>query len=425
MKKYFKMNLIELKQELDLLLLDYDNFCKKNLNLDMSRGKPSSQQLDLSRDMIDILTQQNSSLVSDCGIDTRNYGGLDGLKKAREFFADIFDVDYENVLVAGNSSLNLMYDCLSRSMIFGVNGLTPWHKLNGIKFLCPSPGYDRHFAVTEHFNIEMITIPMRKDGPDMDMVKKFVESDENVKGIWCVPKYSNPTGITYSDDVVKAFANLNPKANDFRVYWDNAYSLHDINDNPEVLLNIIKECEKTKKEDMVLQFASTSKMTFSGAGISTIITSQKNLQYIKKSISIQTIGYDKINQLRHIKFFESNNLYEHMKKHAKIVKPKFDIVISSIKDNLEPLGIAEYTNPNGGYFISFNTLDGCATRVGELCKNAGLILTPVGATFPYGKDVKDSNIRIAPTFPPTSELKMAMDLFCCCVKIASIEKLLK
>lgn len=403
---------------------EYDAFKSLGLKLNMARGKPSSEQLDLTMPMLDILSSKDI-LNDESGVDVRNYGGLDGIPEAKKLMGDILGVSTDEVIVYGNASLTAMYDTISRSYNFGVMGSTPWSKLDKVKFLCPVPGYDRHFAITQLFGIEMINIPLNQDGPDMDMVESLVSSDDNIKGIWCVPQYANPTGISYSDETVKRFANLSPKAKDFRIFWDNAYCIHHLVENPKKILNIMDECKKTGKQDMVYIFGSTSKVTFAGAGISAICASVDNIKDIKKQLTIATIGYDKINQLRHCKFFgDIQGVQEHMKKHASILKPKFDCVISYLEKEIAPLEIGEWVNPQGGYFISFNSLDGCAKRIVSLCKEAGVILTGAGATYPYGKDPKDSNIRIAPSYPPIEELQKAMELFCICVKLATAEKLL-
>ncbi len=424
MKEYQKMSESQLQAEYNSLISNYNTFKAKGLSLDMSRGKPGKDQLDLSMGMLDTLS--SSDIINSAyGMDARNYGLLDGLVETKKLFADMLEVEPKNIIVGGNSSLNMMYDAVARSMSFGVCGSTPWHKLPKVKFLCPVPGYDRHFAICELFNIEMINIPMTEEGPDMSMVADLVKNDDSIKGIWCVPMYSNPMGITYSDDVVKAFANLKPKAKDFRIYWDNAYCVHHLTNTPDTLLNIYDECEKVGSEDMVFEFASTSKISFSGAGVAALAASEKNLNFIKKLLTIQTIGFDKINQLRHTRFFKNvDTINEHMEKHKAIIAPKFDAVISALDANIAPYDIGSYVKPNGGYFISFNTMSGCAKRVCELCKDAGVVLTGAGATFPYGADPDDSNIRIAPTFPPVDELNTAIELFCYCVKIATLEKLI-
>lgn len=415
----------ELKREYDSVLAIYNNYKAQNLSLDMSRGKPAPNQLDLSNDMFDLFNS-TTDFTSENKMDARNYGLLDGLPETKRLFSEILEVEPKNILVGGNSSLNMMFDSISRSMTFGVNGNPPWSKLDRVKFLCPVPGYDRHFAICELFGIEMINVPMGAEGPDTEMIKRLAESDPDIKGIWCVPKYSNPTGVTYSDRVVSALASMKPAAPDFRIYWDNAYCLHDLYDEGDKLLNIFDECKKYGNEDMALEFASTSKISFSGAGVAVMAASENNLSYIKKILTVQTIGHDKINQLRHARYFKNlDNLKEHMKKHAALIAPKFEVVFKALDSEIVPLGIGNYFKPNGGYFVSFDALCGCASRIGELCKEAGLTLTTVGATYPYGRDEFDMNIRIAPTYPTVNELETAMKLFCSAVKLASIEKLMK
>lgn len=405
---------------------EYESYKAKGMKLDMSRGKPSTEQLDLAMPMFDVFTNAASMLTSD-GIDCRNYGCLTGIHDAKVLFGDLLGVKEEELIIGGNSSLAMMYDAVSRAMTHGVYGSKkPWGKYDKIKFLCPVPGYDRHFAICESFGIEMINIPMRSDGPDMDMVEKLVSEDETVKGIWCVPLYSNPDGIAYSDEVVKRFASLSPKASDFRIFWDNAYCVHHLTDTPDRILNILDECKKTGKEDMVLIFASTSKISFSGAGVAIMAGSVNNVNQITKLMGIQCISYDKINQLRHVKYFKNvDGIMEHMAKHRAIIAPKFKLVLDMLETEIGGLGVLEWNKPNGGYFISVNTLDGCAKRVVQLCKEAGVVLTSAGATFPYGKDPHDRNIRIAPTYPPLDELEAAMKIFCVSVKLASAEKLSK
>lgn len=422
MKEYQKMSASELQLELNNVRAEYDKFVQEGLSLDMSRGKPSSEQLDLANEMLSCLTLEELKR-SESGLDPRNYGGFDGLPECKALFADMLGVEKANIFVGGNSSLALMYDTVVRSVLFGVCGSKPWRSLEKVKFLCPVPGYDRHFALTEQLGIEMINIPMDDNGPDMKMVKKYVEGDSAVKGIWCVPLYSNPTGISYSDEVVKQFAALKPAAEDFRIYWDNAYCVHHISDKPDTILNIFDECKKQNSEDMVFEFASTSKISFSGAGVAVIAASAKNIDFIKANVTYQTIGYDKINQMRHVKFFKNvDGIKAHMEKHREILKPKFDMVISMLDRHIKPLNIASYTIPNGGYFVSFSTPKGCAKRVCELCKNGGVKLTGAGAPFPYGIDPDDTNIRIAPTYPTVSELQKAMELFCISVKLAALEQ---
>jgi DNA-binding transcriptional MocR family regulator len=422
--KLSEMNKDELLSFKNSVQEEYDAFKSLGLKLNMARGKPSNEQLNLSMPMLDTLSSTDLLNDSD-GVDVRNYGGLEGIPEARKLMGDILGVAPNETLVYGNASLKAMYDTIARSYCFGVLGSTPWCKLDKVKFLCPVPGYDRHFAITEQFGFEMINIPMSEDGPDMDMVEELVNNDESVKGIWCVPQYANPTGISYSDDTVRRLANLSPKAEDFRIFWDNAYCVHHLVDDPKLILNIMDECKKNGKEDMVYIFGSTSKVTFSGAGISAIGCSEKNLKELTSKLTIATIGYDKVNQLRHCKFFgDIEGVKAHMKKHANILKPKFDCVISWLNREVAPLEIGQWVEPKGGYFVSFNAMDGCAKRIVQLCKDAGVVLTGAGATYPYGKDPKDSNIRIAPSYPPIDELEKAMELFCICVKLASAEKLL-
>ena len=395
------------------------------MKVDMSRGKPSIDQLDLSMGMLDVLTS-DMDLTCEDGTDCRNYGVLDGISEAKELLADMMEVAPDHIIIYGNSSLNVMYDTVSRSMTHGVMGNTPWCKLDKVKFLCPVPGYDRHFAITEYFGIEMINIPMTPTGPDMDMVEELVASDDSIKGIWCVPKYSNPQGISYSDQTVRRFARLKPAAPDFRIYWDNAYTIHHLYDmDQDHLIEILAECKRAGNPDMVYKFASTSKISFPGSGIAAIAASQNNLVDIKKQLRIQTIGHDKVNQLRHVRFFgDIHGMVEHMRKHADILRPKFEAVLETLDRELEGLGIGTWTTPKGGYFISFDSLDGCAKAIVAKCKKAGLVMTGAGATYPYGKDPHDSNIRIAPSYPPLNYLKQAMELFALCVKLVSVEKLL-
>lgn len=426
MKSYTEMSKEELLALHEELEAKYQDAKALNLALDMSRGKPASAQLDLSMPMMSIL-DENSVLKAENGMDCRNYGILDGIPEAKQLMADMVGTNPENVIVYGNSSLNIMYDTIARSMIHGVCGSTPWCKLDKVKFLCPVPGYDRHFAITENFGIEMVNIPMTEDGPDMDLVEKYVNEDEAVKGIWCVPKYSNPQGISYSDETVRRFAALKPAAEDFRIFWDNAYCVHHIyEEKQDVVLNILEECAKAGNPDMVYQFVSTSKVTFPGSGIAALSASEANLADVKKYMTLQTIGHDKINQLRHVKFLkDATGISAHMQKQADVIRPKFEAVLKVLENELGGLGIAQWTNPNGGYFISFETMEGCAKEVVGKCKEAGVVMTGAGATFPYGKDPKDSNIRIAPTLPTPEELAKAADLFVLCVKLVSVKKLLE
>jgi aspartate/methionine/tyrosine aminotransferase len=425
MKLYNSLSKEELQTLLSKLQDEYNITKGKNLKLDMSRGKPGADQLDISMEMLDCVHSSEACKAND-GTDCRNYGLLDGIMEAKQIFSEILEVAPSEVIVGGNSSLNMMYDTVARAMSFGVLGSKkPWCKLDKVKFLCPSPGYDRHFAICELFGIEMIPIKMNTDGPDMDIVESLIATDDSIKGIWCVPKYSNPEGITYSDAVVDRFAKLKPKAEDFRIFWDNAYAVHHLTEKPDMLKNIMSCCLEQGTENMVFIYCSTSKITFPGVGIAAMGASEANVLEIKKEIGIQTIGPDKLNQLRHTKYFgDINGIISHMKKHAEILKPKFDIVLNTLEAELGDTGLAKWNSPNGGYFISLDTLDGCAKHTIELCKQAGVVMTPAGATFPYGKDPNDKNIRIAPTFPPIGELKVAINLLCLCIKIAGIEKLL-
>ncbi|HCL03242.1 MAG TPA: aminotransferase [Lachnoclostridium phytofermentans] len=426
MKTYQSMSKDELTSLKTDLEAKYKEFQGMGLKLDMSRGKPSAEQLDISMGMMDVLNSE-VSLQCEEGIDCRNYGILDGIKEARELLGAISEVPADNIIIYGNSSLNIMYDTVSRSMTHGVMGSTPWCKLDKVKFLCPVPGYDRHFAITEHFGIEMINVPMTNEGPDMDMVEQLVSTDDTIKGIWCVPKYSNPQGITYSEETVRRFARLKPAAKDFRIYWDNAYSVHHLyEDQQDFCLEILTECEKAGNPDIVYKFTSTSKISFPGSGVAAIATSKNNLADIRKQLTLQTIGHDKVNQLRHVRYFKNlDGVHAHMKKHADIMRPKFEAVIDILEKELGGLGIASWIKPKGGYFISFESMDGCAKDIVTKAKNAGVVMTGAGATYPYGKDPKNSNIRIAPSFPTLDELKQAAELFVLCVKLVSVEKLLE
>lgn len=427
MKKYVEMSHDELRQELEELRKQYKKFQDKDLSLDMSRGKPCTEQLDASMGMMDVLNSK-VDLTCEDGTDCRNYGVLSGIAEAKTLIGDMMENNPDNIIIYGNSSLNVMYDTLSRAMTHGIMGYTPWCKLPKVKFLCPSPGYDRHFGMTDYFGIEMIPVPMTPTGPDMNMVEELVASDETIKGIWCVPKYSNPQGYSYSDETVRRFARLNPAARDFRIFWDNAYGIHHLYDEPsrqDHIIEILRECRRAGHPDMVYKFASTSKITFPGSGIAALATSLNNLEDIKKQLSFQTIGHDKVNQLRHVRFFK--NLYgmtEHMKKHAEILRPKFEAVEQIFERELGELGIGSWTEPNGGYFISFEALPGCAKEIVSRAKKAGVTMTGAGATWPYGKDPQDSNIRVAPTYPPLEDLKVAAELFTLCVRIVSVEKIL-
>lgn len=415
------------RAELEAFQLDcqkaYKQFQAENLKLDMSRGKPSAAQLELSMGMMDCL--KPGDYQAENGLDCRNYGVLDGLPEAKQFFAPMLGVKPEELIVYGNSSLNIMYWVMSVAMTNGVLGGTPWGKLDKVKFLCPVPGYDRHFAVTQFFGMELINVPMHEDGPDMDLVEKLVAEDDSIKGIWCVPMYSNPGGVVYSDEVVKRFAALKPKAADFRIFWDNAYCVHHLVDNPPVQANLLEEAKKAGNEDICYLFASTSKITFPGSGVAVMAASEANIASLKKALGFATIGFDKMNQLRHLRFFDGKfeNLVAHMQKHKALIAPKFAIVVNTLEKGLRDLGIANWSNPQGGYFISFNQ-KGCAKRIVQLCKDAGVVLTGAGASFPYGVDPADENIRISPTFPTEAELQKAMDVFVCSAKLAAAEKLL-
>lgn len=420
---YLSASKTELKAELEKMQAEYKKYQEMNLNLDMSRGKPGSSQLDLSEGMLTVLSTKEDCKAAN-GLDCRNYGVLDGVPEMKEIFAKVLGVETSEIMVGGNSSLNMMFDTIATMMTANVNGGTPWAKQDNLKWLCPVPGYDRHFGITEYFGFEMITVPMTPQGPDMDVIEKLVSEDSSIKGIWCVPKYSNPQGVTYSDETVTRFAKLKPAADDFRIMWDNAYVIHDIAEKGDTLLNLMDECKKYGNEDLPIMFTSTSKITFPGAGIACMATSEKNMKFFKKKYTAQTIGYDKLNMLRHVKFFGSyEGLMEHMQLHRAVLEPRFNAVIEKLEANLGGYGVAEWLNPKGGYFVSVDVYEGCAKRTVQLCKEAGVVLTGAGATFPYGNDPKDSNIRLAPTLPPVEELELAMDLFCVCTKLAALEKL--
>lgn len=425
MTPYRSLSKEELNAILDALKAEYKEYKTMDLTLNMARGKPSVDQLDLSMGMMDILSSDDDLTCED-GTDCRNYGVLDGIAEAKKLLGDMMEVPDDNIIIYGNSSLNVMYDTVSRSMTHGVLGSTPWCKLDKVKFLCPVPGYDRHFAITKYFGIEMIPVPMSETGPDMDMVERLVSSDDSIKGIWCVPKYSNPQGYSYSDETVRRFAHLKPAAKDFRIYWDNAYTIHHLyDDDQDVLLEILEECRMAGNPDMVYKFASTSKISFPGSGIAAIAASHNNLDDIRTQLGVQTIGHDKVNQLRHVRFFKDiNGMNEHMRKHADILRPKFEKVLEILKNELGGLEIGRWTKPKGGYFISFDSLNGCAKAIVARCKKAGVIMTGAGATYPYGYDPNDSNIRIAPSYPTIADLEIATKLFALCVKIESAEKLL-
>lgn len=417
MPRYADMTREELLKEQAKLKEQFEGFKAMGLSLDMSRGKPSKEQLDLSMDMLKPIEYVEN------GFDLRNYGILDGIASCKQLFADLLEVDTKNIIIGPSASLTLMYDYICQCVTEGVLGSTPWLKLDEVKFLCPVPGYDRHFTILEHFGIKMINVPMTPAGPDMDVVEELVK-DDAVKGMFCVPKYSNPQGITFSDETVRRIAALKPAAKDFRIIWDNAYCVHDIKDETDTLLNIFDVLPEFGNEDMVIEVCSTAKMTFPGAGVSALAASDANIAQIKKRLNCQTISYDKMNQIRHVKFFgDVDGLKAHMKKHSAILKPKFDAVINYLETELGDKGIASWLDPKGGYFISLDVMEGCAKRVGELCKEAGVTLTTVGATYPYGNDPKNSNIRIAPSLPPVAELDLATQILCCSVKLACIEKL--
>lgn len=425
MKPYNELSTEELLALQSELEKKFEEIKAKDLHLDMSRGKPATAQLNLSNGMMDVLTS-DSDLIGEEGVDCRNYGVLDGISEAKQLLADMSEVTKDKVIIYGNSSLNVMFDTVSRCMTHGVCGHTPWSKLDKVKFLCPVPGYDRHFAITEYFGIEMINIPMLESGPDMDMVEKLVAEDDTIKGIWCVPKYSNPQGISYSDDTVRRFASLKPAAKDFRIFWDNAYSIHHLYDNDQdVILELLEECEKSGNPDIVYKFISTSKVSFPGSGVAAVAASENNLKDFKKHMKFQTIGHDKLNQLRHVRFFKDmDGMHAHMRKHADVLRPKFEAVLQVLDRELMGLEIGSWIAPKGGYFISFEALDGCAKAIVAKAAEAGLVMTGAGATYPYGKDPKDSNIRIAPSYPTPEELAVAADIFVTSVKLVSIAKML-
>mgnify|MGYP003298150123 FL=1 len=412
--------LVSLKNKLEK---EYEEIKELGLSLDMSRGKPGADQLDLSVDMLNVMVNADDC-KADNGFDCRNYGVLDGIPECKKLFADMLQVDAKNVIIGGASSLNLMYDYLNQCMYLGVAGCEPWSQQGKVKFICNVPGYDRHFAITEFFGIEMISVEMDDEGPDVEKIAELVK-DPMVKGMFCVPKYSNPTGVTYSDEKVRALASLKPAAKDFRVIWDNAYIVHELTDTPDMLLNIFDACKEFGTEDYFVEFTSTSKITFPGAGVSAVAASDSNIAEIKKRLNFQTISYDKLNQLRHVKYLKDvAGVKAYMQKHAEIIAPKFQIVLDMLASEIKPLGIGKWVEAKGGYFISYDTVGSSAKRIGALCKEAGLVLTTVGATYPYGVDPDDKNIRIAPTFPSVDDLKKAMEVFCLCAKLAAVEALL-
>lgn len=420
---YYKtLGKTELENEFKALKSRYDDFKNRGIALDMSRGKPSEAQLDLSDEAFDEI-KNDTEFKNTTGIDCRNYGVLDGLAEVKNLFSEIFGVDASQVIVGGNSSLNMMFDTVAQAMTHGF-GAEPWIKQGKIKFLCPAPGYDRHFSITEYFGIELIIVENTAEGPDMNKVEELVK-DPCVKGMWCVPKYSNPEGFTYSDETVKRIAALKPAAVDFRVFWDNAYAIHDLYEEQDKLLNIYDECVKNGNENLVIQFASTSKISYPGAGVAAQAAGPEDVARLKGRMGFQTIGSDKLNQLRHAKLFPTlDKMLDHMKKHADILRPKFEIVLEQFEKEFGGLDIARWTNPKGGYFISLDLPEGCAKRTHALCKEAGLVITGAGATYPYGKDPKDCNLRIAPSYPETNELKLAAELLAICAKIAIVEKLM-
>ena len=413
----------ELRIEAKKMISRYGQLLQEGLKLDMSRGKPSKAQLDMVSDILTVLTDADQCVLN--GQDTRNYGDLAGLRCCREYWADVLGCKPEQTFVGGNASLGLMHDLICRAYTHGLkDSERPWRKEERVKFLCPSPGYDRHFLITEHFGFELITVPMHPDGPDMDIIEELVK-DPTVKGVWCVPKYSNPQGYIYSDDTIARFANLKPAAPDFAIMWDNAYCVHEFDGDFKPFPDIISMCEAAGRPNMVYEFASTSKITFPGAGISVMASSEENIRYHTKLVGIQTISYDKVNQLRHVRYLKDRaHTIELMKKHAQIMAPKFEMVLKILRSELTNKGIAHWHHPQGGYFICVAAMPGTAKRTLELCKKAGVTFTPAGATYPYGHDPHDSMIRLAPSYPPLEELEKAMMVFTTCLKIAALEKYL-
>ena len=423
MPPYYELEQDELVRIYHRLQKQYEAYCHRNLKLDMSRGKPGADQLDLCGAMMNCLAKDD--YMSSNNIDCRNYGGVDGIPEMKQLFAAILETDRDEVIVGGNSSLKMMFDNIAVNVSHGVRDGVPWQQQGTIKFICPVPGYDRHFSICQYFHIEMIPVEMTPDGPDMDTVERLVASDPLIKGMWCVPVFSNPDGYVYSDEVVRRIANLKPAAVDFRIYWDNSYTIHHFSGERPVIPNILRECEKAGNPHMPLIFTSFSKISFPGAAVAAIASSKSNCEFIRKRLTIQTIGPDKLNQLRHVRFFKDlNGVLAHMEKMAEILRPKFEVVLNTLQTELSGKGVAAWTTPSGGYFVSLNTEEGCTNRTVDLCKNAGIVMTGAGATFPYGKDPLDRNIRIAPSYPPIDELKTAMEVFCVCVQIAAIEKLL-
>lgn len=422
---YFSKSKSELKEIEKQLTSEYSDYKSRGLSLDLSRGKPNAEQLDLSLDMLNVL-KGSEDCVSEDGFDCRNYGICYGLPEAKRFFSNLTGIPCDNIIVSGNSSLNVMYDTLARAMLYGVVGSKrPWCREEKLKFLCPSPGYDRHFAVTDSLGFELITVDMTETGPDMDQVEELVRNDASIKGIWCVPKYSNPTGITYSDETVERLAKMETAAEDFRIFFDNAYAVHDFGESGDTLADIFEYAKKYGHENRIFYFTSTSKITFPGAGISMFAASKENLEQIKPIIAVQTIGSDKLNQLRHVKFLQNTEAVRAlMKKHGQIIATKFEILLSALKNELEGLGISEWTEPKGGYFVSLNVLDGCAKQIYDLCSEAGVTLTTAGATFPYGKDARDRNLRLAPTYASNEDLKLASRVLTCVIKLVCVRKIL-
>jgi aspartate/methionine/tyrosine aminotransferase len=414
----------QLRQIKDDLLDRYREFKSRGITLDITRGKPCPEQLDLASEMLDIINSGN--YLTEDAADCRNYGGLDGIPEAKQLFAQYLEVAPEEIIIGGNSSLNMMHDTFMRAMVKGVaEDSPPWVKLPEVKFLCPSPGYDRHFFICDYLNIDMITIEMNDTGPDMDQVEELVADDDGIKGIWCVPRYSNPTGVVYSDEVVDRLAAMKTKANDFRIFWDNAYAVHHLDDKPARLKNILTSCKQAGNPERVFIFGSTSKITFAGSGVAMMAGSSKNMALTKKQMAFQTIGPDKLNQLRHAMFFKNvAGIDDHMKKHAAILKPKFEAVQIALEKELAGKSIADWSRPGGGYFVSIDTLEGCAAAVVQMAAEAGVKLTPAGSTYPYMQDPLDRNIRIAPSFPPLEDIRSAMQLVGICIQLVSIEKLL-
>jgi len=422
MKKYAELTKEEQRSEYEALLKQYDKYKSMKLKLDLSRGKPNAEQLDVSRELLSL--DLSGRAYSAGGVDCRNYGVLDGLPEVKEMFADILGIKKEYITVGGNSSLQLMYDTLARAMLFGVVGSErPWCREEGLKWICVTPGYDRHFKITETLGFEQISVKMNKDGPDMDEVERLV-SDPKIKGIWCVPKYSNPTGNTYSDEVVRRLASMKCAAPDFRIMWDNAYAIHDLDESGDCLLDIFSEAEKCGNLNRVFYYSSTSKVTFPGSGVAIMACSPDNKKQIDGILGTQTIGYDKLNQLRHLYYLkDKETTRRHMLELGKLIGKKFEITLSAL-NGLRGLGIAEWTEPRGGYFVSLDVLPGTAKRVFALMSEAGVTLTGVGATFPYGVDPEDKNLRIAPTYPTDEELAKATEILVVAVKLAAIEKLM-